>query len=115
MKKHEKIQNIVGKNASILRQEFKAQKNESPLTKTGNLKKDYEDWLLEKYNESDCKPHWTYALRKFPKKVPDIDAGKIKAKDALAEARKETVLQEKCNLGIGTDLNSFRSVKNAFR
>jgi hypothetical protein len=91
-----------GKNKEVLRAKFKELNPEKePLTKAGKISKDYESFLME-----NCKPHWASTVAKFNKKIQDIDAGKIKASDALEEVKKEARLEEKCALGIGGKLAS---------
>lgn len=91
-----------GKYSSILREKFKVENpNKQPITKAGKLTKDYEAYLTE-----NCTPHWASTLSSFAKKVPDIEAGKIKPQKALDEAKRETILAEKCSIGIGGRLSA---------
>ncbi len=93
-----------GSNKDALRAMFKeANPDKSPLTKAGKVSKDYESFLIE-----NCKPHWASVVSKFSKRVPEIDEGKIKASDALAESKLATMLQERCSLGIGGRLAKDR-------
>ena len=88
-----------GKFSEILREEFKKLIGEEPILKSGGLSKKYQDFLKDK-----CKPHWASVVSKFSEKVPDIDAGKVKAEDVLTESRNKTILEEKCAIGIGKSL-----------
>ena len=102
-----------GKNKEILRTMFKEfNPNKEPInTKTGKPSKAYEDFLLSthpKTRQAICKPHWTSVVSKFTKKITDIDAGKMEATKALELARKETILDEKCAIGIGGTIASTR-------
>lgn len=88
---------VDGKYRDILHSRFKeAYPDKEPLTKAGKLTKDYEGFLME-----TCKPHWASVMSKFSKLVPDIDAKKITAVDALKSAREGTIREEKCSIGIG--------------
>ena len=95
-----------GKNKDILRELFKEENpTKIALTKAGGLSKDYESFLMKA-----CKPHWASVLSKFGKKVDEIDEGKLKAQEALDACRKDTILEEKCSLGIGGKIASRKKL-----
>jgi len=88
---------VDGKYKEVLRTRFKEVfPDKDPITKAGNLSKDYEGFLVE-----ECKPHWASVMSKFGKLVDKIDAKEITAVDALKSAREETIKEEKCSIGIG--------------
>jgi hypothetical protein len=47
-------------------------------------------------------------VSKFGKSITDIDAGKMGATKALELAKRETILEEKCAIGIGEAIASKR-------
>ena len=102
-----------GKNKEILRTMFKEfNPNKEPINvKTGKPTKAYEDFLLSTHPETRqnvCKPHWTTVVSKFGKRTADIDTGKMEAIKALELAKRETILEEKCAIGIGGTIASKR-------
>ncbi len=94
-----------GKNKEILRTLFKEQTKKEPITAKGNLSQGYIDFL-----KNECKPHWASVLTKFGSKIDYIETGKIKPQEALEEARNQTILEEKCSVGIGGKLSSNKKL-----
>lgn len=90
-----------GKNKDILRTLYKQEKKKEPITAKGILSQGYIDFL-----KKECKPHWASVLTKFGSKIEDIEGGKIKPQEVLEQARNETILEEKCSVGIGGKLSS---------
>lgn len=98
---------MAGKNAPFLRKKFEEISGKKALTPKGELSKTYQDWLTE--DSTHCKPHWSAKTKKFREKTADIDAGLIKADEAVAEAIKETQLAEQCSIGIGRRIADERA------